>query len=139
MAYKREEEKFKVIAKERVEILFGLAKTVAGESAKEYVKSALRIAKFCNLRLGKKKALFCGQCLTFFSSENSRVRLNPDKKRTEILCLNCGHKRFYGYGMEKNTDGGDERTEGTKERMDRKNGQKERMDRNTIIIPNHNL
>jgi len=113
MTYKKEEEKFKDIGKERVEILFRIAKTADRESAKDYVKSAVKIAKFCNLRLGKKKILFCRQCLTFFNSENSRVRLNPDKQRTEILCLSCGHKRSYGYRMEKNA-----------EKMDRKERQK---------------
>lgn len=101
MAYKRDEEKFKGLAEERVEILFGLAKTDTEESAKDYVKSAIKIAKFCNLRLGNKKGLFCRQCQTFFNSENSRVRLNSKKKRTEILCLRCGYKRSYGYGKER--------------------------------------
>ena len=100
MAYKKDEEKFKGLAEERTEILFGLAKTDTEEVAKGYVKSAIRIAKFCNLRLGNKKALFCRQCQTFFNSENSKVRLNSKKKRTEILCLRCGYKRFYGYERE---------------------------------------
>ncbi|OQX21727.1 MAG: hypothetical protein BWK75_02535 [Candidatus Altiarchaeales archaeon A3] len=121
MAYKRDEEKFKNIAEERVEILFILAKKFCltdVETAKNYVKAAVRIAKFCNLRLGKKKALFCKRCFTFFNSENSRVRLNSKKNAVEILCLNCRYKRSYGYGTEKNTGRGN---------------------RNTIIIQNHNL
>ncbi len=100
MAYKKDKEKFKGLAEERVEILFGLAKTDTEESARDYVKSAIRIAKFCNLRLGNKNGLFCRQCQTFFNPENSRVRLNSKKKRVEILCLRCGYKRFYGYGKE---------------------------------------
>lgn len=97
--YKKDDEKFKNIAEERVEILFELArKNISDEeTARDYVKAAIRIAKFCNLRLGKKKALFCKKCCTFFNSENSKVRLNPRKKKVEILCLNCGYKRFYGY------------------------------------------
>ncbi|MDI6730234.1 MAG: hypothetical protein QMD06_01670 [Candidatus Altarchaeum sp.] len=100
MAYKKDEEKFKGLAEERIEILFGLAKTDTEESAKEYVKSAIKIAKFCNLRLGNKKGLFCRQCQTFLNPENSMVRLNSKKKRVEILCLRCKYKRFYGYGKE---------------------------------------
>lgn len=99
MAHKRDKE-IKGLAEERVEILFNLARNEQEDVARDYVKLAVRIAKFCNLRLGKKKALFCKQCHTFFNSENSRVRLNSKKKRVEILCLRCGYKRFYGYGRE---------------------------------------
>jgi len=98
--HKRDEEKFKNIAEERIEILFRLAKTADEEEAKNHVEAGIKIAKFCNLRIGNKKAMFCKQCHTFFNSENSRVRLNSNKKRVEILCLRCGYKRFYGYGME---------------------------------------
>jgi len=97
----RDEEKFKEIAKERIEILFELVRRCSDEElARNYVKLAKRISEFCNVRLKDKKALFCKKCFTFFNSKNSKVRLNPKKKRVEILCLNCGYKRFYGYVKE---------------------------------------
>lgn len=91
----------KNIANERIEILLNLAReeSLNGnyERAKRYVQLIIEIAKYCNVRLGKRKMLFCKKCNNYFNSKNSKVRINSKKRRVEILCLNCGFKRFYGY------------------------------------------
>lgn len=91
----------KKIANERIEILLNLAREEAlknnSERAKRYVHLLIKIAKFCNVRLGKRKSQFCKYCETYFTSQNSKIRINSKKRRVEILCLNCGKKRFYGY------------------------------------------
>jgi len=95
-------ESIKNIGNERIEILLNLAREYSlknsnSELSRRYVHLAREIAKFCNIRLGKRKKEFCKYCDTYFNSKNCRIRINSKKRRVEILCLNCGKKRFYGY------------------------------------------
>lgn len=93
-------EKIKEIANERIEILLNLSREESlknSDLARRYVELAVKIAKHCNVRLGKRKMLFCKKCFTYFNSTNSKFRINSKKRRVEILCLNCGYKRFYRY------------------------------------------
>jgi ribonuclease P protein subunit RPR2 len=83
------------IARERIEILFELAKNeLKGhpERARRYVELARKIGLRYNLRLSKeKKRLFCKKCntLLYIGETAKEVKKNlPNLKF--IKCLNCG-------------------------------------------------
>lgn len=102
---KKEREKVKKIAEERIEILLKLAdeRTKKGDFdlAKRYVELARKIAMKCNVRFKKEQKIkVCKKCSTYLlHSVTSRVRVY--KGRVIITCLNCGSIKRYPYLSEK--------------------------------------
>lgn len=87
------------IAKERIAILFNLAKKDIiknPERAKRYVELARKIGLRYNVRLGKAKRDFCKNCFTILlPGITSQVRV--DKGEIVIKCLKCQKKYRYPY------------------------------------------
>jgi len=87
------------IAKERIGILFNLAKKEIKkhpERAKRYVELARKIGLRYNVRLGKAKRDFCRNCFTLLlPGLTSQVRV--DKGELVIKCLKCQKKYRYLY------------------------------------------
>ncbi len=95
----------KQIAKERIEILFNLAKEIFNENPKfadRYVFIARKIAMRFNIKLTKEqKKKFCHKCYSYlYPGKNCIIRTNPKTKCVEYLCKNCGKKTRYGYSSE---------------------------------------
>ena len=58
-----------------------------------YVANARKLAKRNNLSLKPYRKLFCKKCSSFFTSDNSQIRINKGIK--SIKCLKCGaYRRF---------------------------------------------
>lgn len=92
------QERFKLIATERVERLFQQAEEVFGTSPElsdRYVKMAWKIKSKYNLKLPKEvKRKFCRKCLSFWRpGATSRVR--KARGRVVVTCLKCG--RVYSF------------------------------------------
>jgi ribonuclease P protein subunit RPR2 len=82
------------IAKERIEILFGLADKEFKkhpERARRYVELARKIGLRYNVRLGKElKRKFCEGCNSIMlPGKTSAVRLDSSSKTIIIKCLVC--------------------------------------------------
>ena len=57
------------------------------------IKKAKQLAMSKNIKLGKLKKKFCKKCLTFFTPNNSEVRI---KKPLKIIkCKTCNHVSRY--------------------------------------------
>ncbi len=53
------------------------------------IKKAKKLAMSKNIKLGEKRKLFCKKCFTYFTSENSEIRI---KKQMKIIkCKMCGY------------------------------------------------
>lgn len=75
------------IAKERINILFDeAAKTKDKQLQKRYMKLAKKIGMRFNVRLGKRKKLFCKTCFHYFGGDTKR-RLKNGK--LVIVCPGC--------------------------------------------------
>ncbi len=93
MKHKRDQEKIRLLAIERIKHLFYSASVAGNESAlaKRYVTLARKIAMKSNIRLPSElKRKFCGHCNSFFNSKNSRIRTRDGKLIS--YCLEC--KKF---------------------------------------------
>ena len=96
---KREKEKVRKIAEERIEILLKHAndRTRRGDFdlARRYVEIAGKIAMKCNVRFKKEQKIkICKKCNSYLlPSITSRVRVY--KGRVIITCLNCGSIKRY--------------------------------------------
>ena len=92
---KREKKLERIIAKERIEILFNVMEKTKHEDyelARRYVELARKIAMKYRLKLPKRyKLLFCKRCLYPYTHGRFRVRIA--KSRVIITCLNCGSIR----------------------------------------------
>ena len=76
---------------EKINNLFKLAEEESKkrpEIAKKYIKQARKTAKRANLSLRKYRRLFCHKCNSYFTSENSHVRIKKGTK--SVKCLECG-------------------------------------------------
>ena len=83
------------IAKERIEILLGLATKEfrkKPEQARRYVELARKISLRYNIRMEKgQKGKFCKKCNTLLlPGFTSSVRLDSTRKLVIIRCKNCG-------------------------------------------------
>jgi ribonuclease P protein subunit RPR2 len=94
------------IAKERIKILFDLAKKefkTNPERSKKYIQLARKIGMRYNVRLTKRqKRSFCKKCnQLLIPSKTSKVTINSKRKLVEIECLNCGSLYRYPYKIKK--------------------------------------
>jgi len=107
----------KLIAKQRIQILFEEAKKVAKSNstlASKYVKTARRIAMAARIHLPTGfKHQTCKNCYAFFvHGVNCRVRIKQKREsHVVVTCLNCGYqtrillgKRVEQKGLEQNND-----------------------------------
>lgn len=83
------------IARERIEILFGLAKKELDKHPKRsrrYVELARKIGLRYNIRLPKeKKRSFCKECDTLLIIGKTCEEIEPiDNRFQAFKCLNCG-------------------------------------------------
>jgi RNase P subunit RPR2 len=91
----------KAIAKERIEILLGLARRIYKKNpklAKRYVKLARKVGMKCNVRIPKEERLFiCKNCnMPLILGINCRVRVrSKGGTKTVVTCLECDSKRRY--------------------------------------------
>jgi ribonuclease P protein subunit RPR2 len=91
----------KDIARQRVEILFDQAKSVAKANpklAEEYLGSARRIAMAAKIRLPLEfKRETCKECNSLFMhGVNCRVRVKQKREpHVVVTCLNCGKQTRY--------------------------------------------
>jgi len=90
------------IAKERIRILFELAKKEFEknpERSRRYVELLRTIGKRYNVRLPKEiKRSFCKVCNTIFIfGKTARVRLDSKRKIRIVRCLSCGKIYRYPY------------------------------------------
>jgi len=91
----------KKIARERIEILFDLAREKTREGdydlSRRYVKLIFKIARKYNIRLPReKKYHMCKHCHTFLlPGKTAQVRLK--KGKVVIKCLHCGEYKRYPY------------------------------------------
>jgi len=88
------------IAKERIEILFGLAEKNLKkypDRSKRYVQLARKIGLRYNVRFSQQlKRQFCKNCNTLLvPGYTSQVRLASKMKMLTVKCLNC--KKIYKY------------------------------------------
>ncbi len=99
-------EAWKKIARERIQILFELAKKEFDkhpERSKRYVELARKIGMRYNVRLTKEmKMSFCKKCFSYLKPGiNCRVRVRKDKQSVILTCLKCGHISRHPYIREK--------------------------------------
>jgi ribonuclease P protein subunit RPR2 len=91
-------ENVRAIARQRISMLFGLAKQIYHEDpalAQRYVDMARRIAMAAKLRLPTEyRRQVCRHCKTFIlPGINCRVRTRQHREpHLVITCLNCGHQ-----------------------------------------------
>lgn len=91
----------KDIARERMEILLGLARKLIvkdPELSRRYVKLAWRIGMKSNVRMRREEKLYlCRKCYTLLvPGVNCRVRVRAEAgTKTVITCLECGSMRRY--------------------------------------------
>jgi len=77
----------KQIAKERIKILFSLAKKNPKRS-RRYIFIANKISMKAQIPLKSYKENFCKHCLVYFTPNNTRIRI---KNKVRIkTCLECG-------------------------------------------------
>ena len=95
----------KKIARERIGILFSLAKNEFSshpERSNRYVQLAGRIGKRYNIKLGSREGSFCRKCMHFLvPGRNSRVRTSPRQEALIVKCLDCGSLSRHPYRREK--------------------------------------
>lgn len=101
MAKKRDKEKQRDMAKERIKRLFELSHPLTkidSPSADMYVKQAQKISKKCNVSIPSEHRLeYCKKCGTRFGFDNSRTRLKPLHKKIALTCKKCGYVRYLLY------------------------------------------
>jgi ribonuclease P protein subunit RPR2 len=91
----------KDIARQRVEILFTQAKSVAKANPKlaaQYIASARRIAMAAKIRLPLEfRRTTCKECnVLFMHGVNCRVRVKQKREpHVVVTCLNCGKQTRY--------------------------------------------
>lgn len=78
-----------------IEELFRKAEDLKGRSefARKCVLKARKLAKRNNISLKQYRRLFCKKCGSYFTSENSVLRIKKGIKT--IKCLECGNYRRF--------------------------------------------
>lgn len=95
------------IARDRIQILLGLARTKAkGQEpklARRYVQLAKKISMRTKVRIPKdEKRFLCKECsIPLIPGLNARVRLSAEKRIVTITCLECQHVARHPYAKEK--------------------------------------
>ncbi|MBN2252001.1 MAG: hypothetical protein JW724_08015 [Candidatus Altiarchaeota archaeon] len=103
---KKTREKGEGIARERMDILFALARKAALEGdtvlAGEQVLQARRIGMKFNVPIpGEYKRRYCKHCYGYLiPSKTSRTRIDSKAKKVVVECFACGKKTFYPYARE---------------------------------------
>lgn len=103
--WKRKKREAQRIARERMDILFGLARDAAlrgdMERARRYVWLLRRIGMRYNVSVPTRyKVSMCRKCNAFLiSGKNARIRL--EKGRLRVECLECGYVRRFPYRGDK--------------------------------------
>ncbi len=97
--YRRETQEAKRIARDRIEALFNMAASLAGEGKDElsrrYVALARRIGMKVDIPVGHRMD-YCRKCNSYMlPSRNCRVRVTRGRKI--IACLNCGRISRFPY------------------------------------------
>lgn len=104
MRSRKKPESWQIIARERMQILFGLAERELEkhpERAKRYVKLAQKIGMRYNVR-PTKGMRFCRKCFTPLKpGVNCRIRARKDKQAVIVTCLACGSVSRHPYIKEK--------------------------------------
>lgn len=92
---KREREKIR--AEKNIKILFAKAGKNSNKNpalARDYLRKARRLAMHFNIKLSREtRKKFCSKCLSFFTPQNSQVRVR--KGFIVIHCLNCKNLSRY--------------------------------------------
>ncbi len=87
----------KEYAKKNIDYFFSLLKKrFYPKYDDKYITEIKRLSESFTIRLTREeKNRFCKGCNSFFTSSNSKTRLNPKLKTKEIICLTCSKiKRF---------------------------------------------
>ena len=102
---RRDKEEQRRIARERIDILFSLARKIQKdnpERSRKYVKRAWEIAKKYRIRLGKRKYTFCRKCFTLWGPDTLTVRLIHEPYSTVLYkCKVCGAEYRIPYVRER--------------------------------------
>ncbi len=90
------------VAEERINILLNVSKELLKEGlveeARNAVKTAVRLAKKHNIRLGKRKMEFCNKCFIPFTDETLTVRIvSYPQKKVVYKCKVCGYEKYIVY------------------------------------------
>ena len=105
--YKRKAQDAEKIAKERIGLLFSMAKdefaSGRADLANRYSLLANRLAMKVNLSMPEKyRKQSCKKCFAYLvQGKNASVRLNSEKKMIELKCFSCGFTRRWGYSRRK--------------------------------------
>lgn len=96
----------KIIALERIKILFGLAsKEVKRNPARShrYVELSRKIAMRYNVKMPKSlKRRFCKKCYRYLvPGINCRIRARQAQRAVIVKCIDCGNVMRYPYRREK--------------------------------------
>jgi len=82
---------FKKTQKQELEEQINL--TFKNNPSQKQIKKAKKLAMSKNIKLGKFKKKFCKKCFTFFTSNNSEVRIKKPYKA--VRCNECGYVSRY--------------------------------------------
>ena len=105
-SHRKTKEEGRLIASERIGILFGLAdrEAISGdlERAGRHVAAARRLAMKFNVRIPKQyRGKYCRHCYCYLlPGKNSRFRLSAAEKRVEVYCFTCHKKAYHPYVAE---------------------------------------
>ena len=102
MAYAGEKREQQAVALERIRLLFELAgkEALDGETglAAKHVSLARSIGTRFNVRMPREfKGKYCKGCSSYFTSKNSKTRLNSESKKVEVKCAGCGEVMEFSY------------------------------------------
>jgi ribonuclease P protein subunit RPR2 len=103
---RRDNERRRKIALERIKILFELADKEALEGnlnlASEYVKKARLIGMKTNVRIPPLlKRKFCKFCYSYLlPNKTSKVRIKSKEKKVVVKCKNCEREMYFPYVRE---------------------------------------
>ncbi len=88
------------IARERIKILFDLARGAPPERAQRYVSLAQKIASRNRVHVPRElKMLICHGCKGYLSPSTSRTRVRQAREpHVATTCLRCGHVNRYPIG-----------------------------------------
>jgi predicted Zn finger-like uncharacterized protein len=77
----------------RQEIQKKISKTFSQTPSQKQIKKIKQLAMSKNIKLGPLKKKFCKKCFTFFTPNNSQIRIKKPIKK--IKCKNCNHVSRY--------------------------------------------
>ena len=101
--FKQKASEYEKIVKERIDILFSLAKeefdSKREDLANRYVFLARKLGMKVNLPIPDKyKFSFCKKCLSYLAiGKNATIKTNAKTKAVELKCQKCSNVRRFGY------------------------------------------